>query len=144
MSASRDELPMAPVGCTLTDSLLAEQLQRYRRLGTAATRIMQRDLELAVWFDPGVDLALLTETLAIERRCCEFFALDYAASERRLLITVGAPERLDALEALRSALSGQPPAVLGPQIDISLESHHRPHELNDAKRPGPRQEPIDA
>lgn len=105
MSVPGDELPMAPVGCTLTESGLVRQFQRYRQLGTAAARIMQGDLGLVVWFDTGIDLALLGETIAIERQCCGFFTLDYDASERRLSITVER-DRRDALRALASALGG--------------------------------------
>src|SRR5438270_2782150 len=99
MSAPRAELPMVQAGCTLTEGGLVEQLERYRRLGIAAARITHRDLGVVVWFDPGVDLGLLAETIAVERGCCEFFTLDYDTSERRLSITVDGPERLDALEA---------------------------------------------
>lgn len=107
MSAPKDELPMAAVGCSLTDSGLVEQLDRYRTLGTAVTRITQQALGLLVWFDTSVDPALVSETIEIERGCCEFFTLDYDASERRLSITVDGPERLDALAALTSAVGGR-------------------------------------
>lgn len=108
MSASSDELPMAPAGCTLTNGGLVEQLERYRRLGTSAVRITRRDLGLMVWFDSAVDVALLTETIAVERDCCGFFTVDYDDSERRLSITVDGPARRDALDALASALGARP------------------------------------
>ncbi len=104
MSATRPELPMAPAGCTLTDSALLEQLARYRKLGAATERITHRELRLEVCFDPSVDDGLVGETVTIERGCCSFLTLDYDPSKRRLSITVDGSERLGALVALESAL----------------------------------------
>lgn len=109
MTTPGRELPLARSGCSLTDSALAEQLDRYRRLGTMAHRITEHDLSVVVWFDPDVDLAWLEETIAIERGCCAFFTLDYDASERRLSITVDDPGRLGAVGVLVSALRGAQP-----------------------------------
>lgn len=96
---------MAPTGCALTDSGLAEQLDRYRQLGATAQRISRSALELLVWFEPGVDVSLLDQTVAIERECCGFFTLQYDTSERCLSITVDGPDRRAALDALESALT---------------------------------------
>lgn len=106
MTRTGQQLLMAPAGCALDDESLTVQLDRYRRLGTTTASITQRELELDVWFDAGVDLDLLHETLAIERQCCSFFTLDYDISDRRLSISVDGPDRLDALRALLSALHG--------------------------------------
>ena len=89
---------MAPAGCTLDDSGLGEQLDRYRRLGadgaSASTTAVRR---LEITFGADVDVDLLCETIAIERGCCSFFTLDYDASERRLSIGIDDPARGDAL-----------------------------------------------
>jgi len=106
MTGTGQELPMATAGCLLDNAGLAAQLDRYRRLGTTAASIAQRELKLEVWFDAGVDLDLLRETIAIEWQCCSFFTLDYDISDRRLSISVDDPDRLDALRALLSALRG--------------------------------------
>ncbi|MGI9185364.1 MAG: hypothetical protein ACR2GZ_10460 [Solirubrobacteraceae bacterium] len=107
MTETGQQLPMAPAGCALDDGSLTAQLDRYRRLGTTAASITQRELELEVWFDPGVDLDLLRETIAIERQCCSFITLDYDISDGRLSISVDGSDRLDALRALLSALHGR-------------------------------------
>lgn len=103
MSAGRD-LPMAPAGCTLDDSRLNEQLDRYRRLGSTTITIEDSDARLVITFGAGVDVDLLDETIAIERECCSFFTLDYDASTRRLSLGIDDPARADALVVLASAL----------------------------------------
>jgi hypothetical protein len=97
---------MARAGCALSDSGLAEQLDRYRRLGITADSIAQRDLGLVVRFGANVDLGLLEETIVIERGCCGFLTLDYDSSDRRLSIIADDPGRLVALGVLASALRG--------------------------------------
>lgn len=113
MSTPGHELPVVRASCTLTDSALAKQLERYRRLGTMATSVIQRDLGLVIRFEPDIDLALLSETIAIERGCCGFFTLDYDAANRQLSITVDDRDRLDALGALASVLRGFSPPGSG-------------------------------
>ena len=106
MSANRRELPRAPAGCVLDHESLVRQLDRYRRLGRTATATQDGELALVVTFPPDVDVDLLHETIAIERGCCSFFALDYDASVRRLSIRIEDSTRAEALRALLSALSG--------------------------------------
>ncbi|MFZ1996638.1 MAG: hypothetical protein WAU75_21170 [Solirubrobacteraceae bacterium] len=103
MSQPRD-LPMAPAGCTLDDSGLGAQLDRYRKLGRTALSIEDGDAGLMITFGPDVDVDLLRETVAVERGCCSFFALDYDASARLLSIGIDDPARAGALAALASAL----------------------------------------
>ncbi|MGH2862062.1 MAG: hypothetical protein ACRDLT_11240 [Solirubrobacteraceae bacterium] len=143
MSASRPELPMAPSGCTLTDSGLAEQIGRYRQLGASAERITRNNHELLVSFGPSVDTDLLDQMLAIERECCGFFTLRYDTSERLLSITVEDPDRLDALGVLASALRGSasPSVAL---IEVPFDSHQRPDRLNDPERPRAGEKPVAA
>jgi hypothetical protein len=112
MSQRRD-LPMAPAGCTLDDSGLGEQLDRYRRLGARAVTVQDGDGGLVITFGVDVDVDLLRETVAIERACCSFFTLDYDASARRLSIGVDDPTRADALAVLLSALRDSMPTSAG-------------------------------
>jgi hypothetical protein len=103
MSRSRS-LPVIPSGCTLDDSHLSEQLDRYRRLGHAARDIQERDLQLEIEFGADVDGDLLREAIAIEHRCCRFFALAYDPSPRRLTIAIDDPAGVDALRTIRAAV----------------------------------------
>jgi hypothetical protein len=100
---------MAPAGCTLDDGGLADQLHRYRRLGETAVSIQDDDARLVITFAANGDVDLLRETIAIERSCCSFFALDYDPSARRLSIGVDDPARGDALRALLSSLRAAAP-----------------------------------
>jgi hypothetical protein len=100
---------MAPAGCTLDDSGLGEQLDRYRRLGRSAVHIQDGDVRLVITFGADVDVDLLRETIGIERGCCSFFTLDYDVSARRLSIGIDDPVRGDALGALLSALRDAAP-----------------------------------
>ena len=95
---------MAPGGCTLDDSGLGEQLDRYRRLAATAVTVQDGDAGLVIIFGVEVDVDLLAETVAVERGCCSFFTLDYDVSMRRLSIGIDDPSRVDALAALASAL----------------------------------------
>jgi hypothetical protein len=112
MSRRRD-LPMAPAGCTLDDSGLGEQLDRYRRLGARAVTVQDDDAGLVITFGADVDVDLLRETVAIERECCSLFTLDHDASVRRLSIGVDEPARADAHAVLLSALRDSLPTSAG-------------------------------
>jgi hypothetical protein len=109
MSQDR-RLPMALAGCTLDDSGLGEQVDRYRRLGEMAQSVHDRGTRLVITFGADVDIDLARDAIAIERGCCSFFTLDYEASERRLSIGIDDPTRGDALKALRDALCASAPA----------------------------------
>jgi len=98
------DLPIASDGCTLDDSGLGDQLDRYRQLGATAVTVQDSDTGLLITFDVDVDIDLLDETVATERGCCSFFTLAYDASTRRLSIGIDDPTRADALAALASAL----------------------------------------
>jgi len=112
MSAAFRELPMAPDGCTLDDRTLVSQLDRYRWLGRMAVRIESSKQGLQVTLAEDVDVDLLRETIAVERQCCSFFAIDYDTSERRLSVEIDDTARAGALRALLSALrDGTSPAA---------------------------------
>lgn len=103
---------MTPDGCTLDDRSLAIQLDRYRRLGRMAVSIESSEQGLQVALAKNVDVDLLRETIAVERECCSFFAIDYDASERPLSVAIDDPARGDGLRAPLSALSdGTSPAA---------------------------------
>jgi hypothetical protein len=91
------DLPMAPDGCTLDDSDLGEQLDRYRRLGATAVAVQDSDMGLVITLGVGVDSDLVRETVAVELGCCRFFTLDYDAPGRRLSIGIEDPAHADAL-----------------------------------------------
>ena len=95
---------MAIADCALDPAALVEQADRYRRLAATAHTIERHDDCVLVTFEPNVNLDLLNATIATERRCCPFFALDYDASVRRLSMTVTDPLRRDALDTILSAL----------------------------------------
>jgi hypothetical protein len=91
--------------CSLDAAGGRAQADRYRRLGAAATEIEQRDSLLVATFGDQLDSRLLDETIAVERGCCPFFKIDYAAERRRLSITVERPDQRPALDALHHALT---------------------------------------
>jgi hypothetical protein len=121
------ELPMAIAGCGLDQAALQEQLGRYRRLGAGATVTRSSALELTARFDIEPDRDLMRATLAVERECCSFFALEYAESERRLTVSVADPERAPALDALAAALQPQARRLQGEAMEPS-----RPHTGQDS------------
>jgi hypothetical protein len=65
-----------------------------------------------VRFGPGLDHALLQETLAVERDCCPFLGLAYAPSTGLLTVSVDQPALANALDAVVFAL-GHGEAVAG-------------------------------
>jgi hypothetical protein len=94
------ELPV--LGCTLDAAGMAAQRDRYARLATHVTGTDRAPQRLAVHFDPGVDHALLAETLAIEADCCSFFAI--ALDGDTAALTVPAADMDPALDAIAYAL----------------------------------------
>jgi hypothetical protein len=104
MTTQPRALPMAPAGCSLDDSRLVEQLDRYRRLGRMALSVREDEPGLLVTFGAEVDVDLLRETIAIERGCCSFLTFEYDPSDRRLSIVIDDPVRVDAVRALLAAL----------------------------------------
>jgi hypothetical protein len=60
----------------------------------------------------SADDALIDELIAVERSCCPFFTLEWEPGERRLTVTVEAPEHEPALDAIAYALGlDQAPAT---------------------------------
>jgi hypothetical protein len=80
--------------CALDDAALAEQLDRFRRIGEHALWVRRLPGELTVVLEADLDDELLTETLAVERGCCPFFALIW--DERTRQLTIAAREQHQA------------------------------------------------
>jgi arsenite methyltransferase len=100
---SEDQLP---AGCDLDVEGSRRQRDRYRELGRHASAIRRRPASLSIGFQPGVDPALLEETIAVERECCPFFSFDYEPEGRLLTIGVSRDDQRPALDALAYALQG--------------------------------------
>lgn len=94
------ELPV--FGCRLDAANLEAQRARYATLAAHVGTAEHRAGELVVDFDDGVDRDLLEQTLAIERACCTFFAIDLDGG--RLTIGVQRPEQRPALDAIAHVL----------------------------------------
>ena len=110
MTRPAQPLPMAPFGCVLDDTQLAEQLARYRQLSGSVLDVDRDGNTARIVFSDQVETELMQHTLAIERSCCSFFTLDYDTSQRALTITTG-PEHTAALSALLAALTPVPAVI---------------------------------
>jgi hypothetical protein len=98
-------LPMAPpASCALDNAQLDVQLARYRRAGERARVVQDSPQELVIAVSEVVDDRMVEELVAIERSCCPFFTIDWAASERTLKIRVSTAQDVPALDAVRRAL----------------------------------------
>jgi len=97
-------------GCRLAPAGARIQRERYARLAASVTSAGRAPLVLTVSFGADLDERLLEETLAIERECCPFLALEHDRAARRLVVRVADPALDVALDALAEALA--PPATL--------------------------------
>jgi hypothetical protein len=100
----REALPLLGE-CRLDFEGQRQQRDRYRAIGTHIDRLERDALHLTAWLGPEVDLALVAETIAVERECCPFYAIGFDFSERRLSFSVTNPDQDPALDAIRFALS---------------------------------------
>jgi hypothetical protein len=95
------------MSCALDDRALAEQLERFGRIGAHALWARRLPTELTVVLEADLDDNLLAETLAVERACCPFFALIWDESTREL--TIAAREHHeDVFERVVDALAIEP------------------------------------
>ena len=106
MSMSKTGLPIA---CDLNALTAPERDRRRKVLGVVARTIIGRS-ELAdgfeLSFDPAkLDLAMLGEWIALERRCCPFlhFRIDIGPSDRTVLALTGGPGVKEFLRAEMSS-----------------------------------------
>jgi hypothetical protein len=104
-----DQAIAAIPSCALDEAGLADQRARYARLVPTVSRIEREAEAVLIEFREEVDLQVLEETLAVERRCCPFFLFEFGDSRRRLRATVREPEQLPALDAIAQILQPVPP-----------------------------------
>jgi hypothetical protein len=97
---------MAP-SCALDESGLRSQLERYRQAGQNARLIERTSRRLVADLSDDVDPELVTETIAVERECCPFFALTWEPDRRRLTVSVSQSAHEPALDAIAFALNLQ-------------------------------------
>lgn len=91
--------------CALDRSARAEQQARYRCLAGAVSQVDRNAQTLVVQFDERLDRALLERTLAIERRCCPFFAFRFDDHRRRLTVGVRDADQAPALDVIAAAFT---------------------------------------
>ena len=99
-------MPEPPIAasCSLDAGELAEQRERYRRVGRGGRLLERSPRALSIECAIGTDSALVEQTLAIERRCCPFYDLGWDPRARRLSISVKRSEHEPALGAIALAL----------------------------------------
>jgi hypothetical protein len=99
------ELPMLSA-CSLGQAALSAQLERYRVVGLASVVVERDTRRVAVRVGDTVADALVEELVAVERRCCPFFSVDWEPGARVLALGVTSGEGSDAtaLAALAEAL----------------------------------------
>jgi hypothetical protein len=99
-----EPLPTFPTSCALDEPGALQQAGRYRDIGAGAAVLKRDPGLLVVELDGAIDAALVEETIEIERKCCPFFAIDYARTARRLSFSVASPAQLGAIDAIAFAL----------------------------------------
>jgi hypothetical protein len=97
---------MAPI-CTLDESGLRSQLERYRQAGRNARLIERTPRRLVADLGEDVDTELVAQTIAIERECCPFFLLTWEPTQRQLTVSVSHDAHEPALDAIAFALNLQ-------------------------------------
>jgi hypothetical protein len=93
--------------CELDADGMRAQGDRYRELSRAVAEMTRSPRSLVARFSEEVDQALLAETIAIERGCCSFFAIDYHPGARALSIGVAEDRLAPALDGIEAALRGR-------------------------------------
>jgi hypothetical protein len=91
--------------CDLDAERLSAQLGRYRALSRDVVAADRDPRRLRVAFGPAADLQLLREAVAVERRCCPFFAIAVDEPARMLEVAVGEDEHAPALDAIADAFA---------------------------------------
>jgi hypothetical protein len=97
---------MAP-SCALDEAGLRSQLERYQHAGQNARLIERTPRSLVVDLDQDVNAELVAEAVAIERKCCPFFALTWEPERRRLSVSVPQAAHEPAIDAIAFALNLQ-------------------------------------
>ncbi len=95
---------MIPAACSLDETALKRQLERYRVAGAGA-RVLGRDRrQIRIRVGDGADSVVIEELIAVERECCPFYTLEWNRRQRALTVAVSTPEHEPALEAIAYAL----------------------------------------
>ena len=94
---------MAP-SCALDETGLRLQFERYRHAGKGASLVDRTSRRLIVELDRRVDASLIDATIAVERKCCPFFTLDWQSLTRRLIVSVAEDGHEPTLDAIAFAL----------------------------------------
>jgi hypothetical protein len=106
---------LVPFACSLDPDGERRQRDRYAEIARAVVSHDRTDTRLVAELAPAVDVALVEETLAIERECCPFFEVAYDSDTRLLSVAVDGDEQAAALDAIAEALAlgtGSAPARL--------------------------------
>ncbi len=96
--------PDFAASCELDADGLRAQAERYRRAGEGAALLERSPRRLIAQLRDEVDVADVTEAVAIERDCCPFYEIDWDPSSRRLSFAVTRAEHEPALGAIATAL----------------------------------------
>jgi hypothetical protein len=96
-------LPDIP-SCALDEEGLRGQRERQARLAASVARTERDGMTIAIYFRHDFDRSALDEMLAVERRCCPFFAFGFDEQERRLEVSVQEAGHAPALEAIAAGL----------------------------------------
>jgi hypothetical protein len=99
-----EQLPMAPAACTLDQPGLQAQLARYHAAGKGAITLQRTHRRLVIRIGAQAADEDIAEMIGVERACCPFLTLEWAARERVLAISVARPEEQPALDAIAFAL----------------------------------------
>ena len=110
-----DDTPAAPpVACSLTPAGLAEQADRWRRLGARALTGQEKTadgIRLSFRAEPGAEQELRA-LAAVEAGCCPWASWAVRASAARLVLDVRAAG--DGVAALHDMFSGMRPVPVRP------------------------------
>jgi hypothetical protein len=101
----REDVINAIPSCALDDAGRLEQRAQYARLAATVSGVDRDSAAVAVQFDDHLDRDLLERALAVERRCCPFFAFDFDRQMRRLEIAVSTANLQPALDAIAAAFA---------------------------------------
>ena len=107
---------MIPASCSLDETGLKQQLERYRIAGAGA-RVLRRDRrQIRIRVGDGADPTMIEELIAVERECCPFYTLEWDRRQRALTVAVSTPDHEPALDAVAYALGVDQPSQSGAPV----------------------------
>lgn len=115
-------LPMVPGSCSLSETELAAQAERYRALARHVRAHRRDGTRLAVILAAEAPTELIADAIATERSCCPSLALDWDPAARRLVIDASAQGDEQVLELITDALGLPCPYALRPGCTRSTTS----------------------